>query len=137
MPFSDIDNEDIKKVINCNVVSPMIIINALLKKYKDKKIKIVNISSGLAHRAMSGFSLYCSTKAAMAMFCEVIKLDCPNIEIINIDPGVMDTKMQQIIRNAIGKIKDKDMSIFKNYKENKILQTPQEVAKKIIDIILK
>ncbi len=94
---------DLMNSIYVNVISPAIIINYLFKIFEGKKIDIINISSGAATTVVEGWSAYCSGKAYIHMFIEALKIQEKgnnNVNIHNIDPGTIDTAMQQEIRNA-------------------------------------
>ncbi|MDM5246501.1 SDR family NAD(P)-dependent oxidoreductase [Lysinibacillus sp. G4S2] len=130
------DSNFIKKHINVNYLSPLILINQLVRITPiTKKIKIINISSGAATKAMEGWSLYCSSKAAIKMFLSVLEKESENIEVLNIDPGVMDTKMQQLIRNSdINEFPLLDQ--FQKYKDDGRLKDVTTVADEILKRII-
>ncbi|MEO8171641.1 MAG: SDR family NAD(P)-dependent oxidoreductase [Sediminibacterium sp.] len=96
--------EAIAPSIDINIVSPVIISNWLVSHFSSSKITFLNISSGAAQRSIIGWSQYCSAKAYMEMFYTVIaeeaKEDQRNVEVVNINPGVMNTMMQEEIRGS-------------------------------------
>ncbi len=61
---------------------------------------ILNISSGAAHRAMEGWSHYCSAKAAAKMLTEAADLECAKdgIRVMGLSPGTIATEMQVLIK---------------------------------------
>lgn len=126
--IQEISNEQIINAINTNLVSTMLI----TKKIAEKKAYILNISSGAANRAIDMWSLYCSSKAGAKMFFDVISKQ-ENINVKHIDPGVMDTRIQDEIREANFDIVD----VFKQYKNKRLLQSPKEVAKELYNKHLK
>ena len=129
-------SEEIKNSIMVNYYMPCLIINRLIEfcNTYNLKLKIVHISTGAARRPIAGWGMYCSSKAAINMYLEVLKLqnnDSDKIDVVIFDPGVMDTEMQSIIR------KSDDISFpmvddFKKYHFNKMLNSPVVVADKII-----
>ncbi|WP_332650949.1 SDR family NAD(P)-dependent oxidoreductase [Lysinibacillus sp. 54212] len=131
------DADSIKNNINVNYFAPLILINQLVRIAPiTKKIKIINISSGAATKAVEGWSLYCSSKAAIMMFLSVLEKERDNIEILNIDPGVMDTKMQQSIRNSnFNEFPLIDQ--FQKYKDDDQLKDAVTVADEIVKRIIK
>lgn len=128
-------NKEIIDITNLNFNSPFLIINKLIG-YNINKLVITNISSGAANHAIEGWALYCSTKAAIQMITEVLKqqeVNNPKIIVNNIDPGVMDTGMQNTIRDS--NINDMpSVSRFKDLKSANKLATPCDVA---LDILVK
>lgn len=129
-PINTLRNITEKQIIsafNVNVIAPILI----TKKLIERSLSIIHIGSAASKQAIDNWSLYCSTKAGMSMFFDVIAKE--NIDIINIDPGVMNTKMQQIIRNS----EFDELSIFKSFFENKELRDPKDVALAIFEQYIK
>jgi NAD(P)-dependent dehydrogenase (short-subunit alcohol dehydrogenase family) len=63
---------------------------------------VINISSGAAVGAVSGWGAYCVSKAAINMFTEMIAAEEDDVAAIALRPGVVDTEMQATIREAGG-----------------------------------
>ncbi len=63
---------------------------------------IVNISSGAAFLALEGWSAYCASKAGVAMLTASIaeELSGEGIRVYGLQPGTVETAMQQKIRAA-------------------------------------
>ena len=73
--IGDFDEKEILKNIQVNTATSILLTNHLLRyKMKQKKLKILNISSGASQRPILGWSLYCSMKAANEMFFNTLKL---------------------------------------------------------------
>jgi len=75
---------------------------------------IVNISSGAAHRAMEGWSHYCSAKAASKMLTEAADLECARdgIRVMGLSPGTIATEMQVLIKaSGINPVSQLDPSV--------------------------
>lgn len=129
--IGDFDEKEILKNIQVNTATSILLTNHLLRyKMKQKKLKILNISSGASQRPILGWSLYCSMKAANEMFFNTLKLQestNKEIEIYNVSPEIMDTGMQKKIRNVDITVMP-DVDKFKVYHKNKQLKTPVEVA---------
>lgn len=132
-PIKNIGNfqsDEISQFMNLNVVNPIKIVNDLLR-VNPGSFQVINISSGAARNPIQGWSLYCSSKAALEMYINVASLENPEMNFINIDPGVMDTGMQENIRNCEFKDRDKFLELKK---ENK-LRDPINVANEIIELL--
>lgn len=139
----NIDNEKIVATYHVNVVTPHILMNTFLQTYQHLEVKkcIINVSSGAAKTPYAGWSIYCATKSAIDMMSLVAAKEQSLLpektatRIISLAPGVMDTNMQQQIRNA-------DMADFpaKNkfvdLHKNQQLYSVQDVAAKFIDVVL-
>ncbi len=130
--IGNLESEDIFKSIKINLESPMNIISKITKLSLSLNVNldIINISSGASKKPLEGWSLYSSTKAGMNTFLDTLNKEYNNIRIVNFDPGVMDTKMQEYIRN-INKLDFEYIDMFIRYKENNLLRKTGDVAKLI------
>lgn len=138
-PIGQIGNLDIESFsramqINCN--GPVALINFLVAycKKAGKKLTVVNISTGAAKRPIAGWAGYCSTKAAMRMFLDVLaeqERESGLVQIFHVDPGVMDTGMQVAIR-ASSEMDFPSVNEFVGYKKNGKLRIPMEVAQEVL-----
>ena len=130
----DIATKELVNSINVNILAPAIIINYVFELFKGKKITIINISSGATDHVIEGWGAYCSGKAFMKMFVNVLgeqEKDSSLIEVYNIAPGLIDTEMQRKIRNTNvdGFTRHNEFVLFK---EEGKLQSANEVANKIL-----
>lgn len=99
---------------------------------------IVNISSGAATSAYHGWSLYCTSKAAIEAFTRCVALDQAESDhpttVIAIRPGVIDTDMQGAIR-AQDQAHFKEREKFSQLKADGHLLSPQASAEKVLAVI--
>jgi benzil reductase ((S)-benzoin forming) len=102
-----------------------------LKNFKDNQLTLVNISSGAANRPINNWSLYCSTKAFNQMFFNVAESENEQHRFFNINPGVLDTGMQESIRES----DFPDAEKFKELQKEGQLKSPFDVAKEILETI--
>ncbi|MDB9873627.1 SDR family NAD(P)-dependent oxidoreductase, partial [Flavobacteriaceae bacterium] len=115
--IGNFDNEAIVKAVQLNTIAPLLLTNNIVKSNRSKRVRIINISSGAAKRPIIGWSIYCSTKSANEMFFNTLKLqeeNNKNIEVHNLDPGVMDTDMQKNIRSK-SENEMPNVELFKEY----------------------
>jgi benzil reductase ((S)-benzoin forming) len=133
-PIGKLSPKEMRIQINTNLLSPMYLTNAFIKQYKDSNAEkiVCNISSGAASRPVSGWAGYCSTKAALSMFTLVAAKEnkSENFHFFSLAPGIVDTGMQDEIRDS----NDSDfpeLEKFKGFKEEGKLSSPEDVAKKI------
>ena len=134
-PIDKIENlqdQDIERTISVNIKATIQLTKYLLRNFNENKLTFINISSGAANRAISNWSLYCSSKAFIKMFYEVAEIEYRQHRFFNIDPGVMDTNMQKSIRNS----DFPDVSSFKDLQEQGKLKTPKQVALEILNTVL-
>ena len=95
-------------------------------------LHIFNVSSGAAHRALPGWALYCSTKAALDMLSQAMALENPRAKIASVNPGIMDTPMQEHIRSA----SEQDFPLvhqFRHYHKERLLVPPSTIARLLME----
>lgn len=119
---------EINRHIATNLTSPILLCNELLQQCPEQQFTMLNISSGAAKRPIEGWAMYCATKAAMAMFFDNIHEEHPNWKVVNVNPGVIDTKMQSTIRNS----QFASVERFRTLKESGQLKSPEDVAHNIL-----
>jgi benzil reductase ((S)-benzoin forming) len=128
------ETEELHNIIQLNTFVPIFITNYLFKTASKKKLTILNISSGAALSPIVGWSLYCATKAANEMFFNVLKeqeQENENVKVLNINPGVINSGMQQFIRKVDESVFPRVKDFIKLKKENKLLD-PKDVVEEIL-----
>ena len=126
--------EDIKQMVDCNIMQPVCIINLLTKYSIDNNIslRVINIDSGAADFPLMGWGNYCASKSYINAMLRVLALENPEFKIVSVDPGVVDTDMQSQIRNTSKKVFDK-VDEFQEYKRKGLLKNPKDVAEYIVN----
>jgi len=133
-----LDHEAIEISLQLNVAAPMFATNLFLQKANGTKLTVVNVTSGAAERPVQGWSVYCSTKAALNMFTKTVAVEqdhSGNATIIGYSPGIMDTDMQGVIRSSTEHA-FQEVNKFIAYKENGMLRSTKIVADALIDLLL-
>lgn len=126
-PAGNLESEELAQAARVNIIAPMLLVNALLAA-TELPVKLLNISAGAAKRPVAGWGLYCASKAATEMFFDVVALEAhPNVTVYNVNPGVMDTPMQDRIRGS----DFPDRERFVAMKEKGELASPADVARRI------
>lgn len=126
--------------IHVNTIAPIVIMNRMLDISIRCNIPLigVNITSGAADRAIYGWSAYCSTKASINMYTKTVALEQDELQtgnkVIAFNPSIMDTDMQKTIRSSSPEA-FKDVDVFKNYKQNNLLQDSDIVAGVLFDLM--
>lgn len=135
----NLDEAALKKSIAVNLTAPLLITNCLFSDALDyRQVTIINISSGAATTPIEGWPAYCTVKAGVKMFFDVLKvqnLKNPKVTVENIDPGIIDTGMQASIRSSSSE-QFPFVEKFRKYKEENMLQSAGEVASKIVSKII-
>jgi len=131
-----LDPQQITEAIQVNLTAPILLSNTVfsLKAAETLPIKVLFISSGAAKNLKDGWSIYCSTKAGGEMFFNVLAEQVKGherISVHNVNPGVMDTPMQQTIRAATD-VHFPTLERFVRLKEEGQLAQPHDVASSII-----
>lgn len=119
-----------------NLTAPVILTQKFLQacEAQGKEPVVINISSGAASYPIPSWSTYCAAKAALEQFTQVLHTDHPKVAAMAISPGIVDTEMQDAIRDS--KAADfPEHERFVNYKKQGELQSPQVVGKKIATFV--
>jgi len=100
--------------------------------------RIVNVTSGLAEIAMPLFGAYSVSKAGVNHMSRIMaeELSGFHIQVNGLDPGVMDTSMQEEIREMGPDVLGKALHAqFVSFKEGGHLRPPEEVARLAIFLV--
>lgn len=136
----DIDPMAIARSIELNLTAPMILTSSFIRLTKERLVpkKVINISSGAGRHPYSGWSSYCAGKAGLDHFSRAVateQAENPHgVKIVSIAPGIIDTDMQAQIRSSRESEFDQ-VNRFIDYKEQGLLSTPQETARKLIAVM--
>ena len=138
-PSSSADVIAILGNLGTNFDSAILFLSLVIDRFQAYPCRktILNISSGAARKPYSGWSLYCASKAGVEMFVRAMALEQAREEhpftAVNVDPGVMDTQMQSLIRSS--SIDDfPDLPRFQGLKDNGALASPEAVAAALVRI---
>jgi benzil reductase ((S)-benzoin forming) len=138
--MSGADVESMAETVETNLISPMNLTSLLLASplLSNKKIRIINISSGAAFQPIEGLGAYCISKAGLEMFSRMLALEEGkerDLKSITIGPGVVDTRMQKIIRSSDQKDFPR-VDQFRAFKEKGILGDPSNIAFAVYTLLL-
>lgn len=95
----------------------------------------VFFGSGAADRAQPGIGAYCAAKAAEEHLARQLAEEAPPITTVIWRPGIVETRMQQDARNSEGGGADKLQSVFKPWKEDGMLMTPEDSARGLVQFL--
>ncbi|OAB72509.1 SDR family NAD(P)-dependent oxidoreductase [Paenibacillus crassostreae] len=142
-PLKSIDQcttEEINKNLQISLIAPMILTSCFIKQTNtfQRRRKIINISSGSGSYPAPEMSVYCTAKAGINMFTQCVGAEQSTqnspVEIISVDPGMVDTELQVIAREK----NDQEFKLAKNFKQAQQtgqLQTKENICNHLINII--
>lgn len=139
--IGELDNHSLPLIYNVNLIAPVLLMNTFIKKFKNStaNLLILNISSGAGGYPVDGWSGYCATKSAINMISEVVSKEQEiresKIKIFSVAPGVVDTDMQEKIRNTSNE-RFSGVEKFINFKNNKALVSTEQAAEKLVRILI-
>ena len=132
--LEEMDTASIMNSIAVNVTSPLMILHFLVSHFFNRNIDFINITSGAANMSIPHWSLYSSSKAYLNRFFASMAVDYSsmlNLRFKSIDPGLIDTAMQQEIRNS----NSPERTYFENVKAEGKLNTAATAAQRVLDQI--
>lgn len=136
----EVSDEMIQQGFQLNLITPSILTNQFLHKTQHKKRTVVAITSGASKNQYDGWGMYCSSKSGLDAYFAVVMKEIEirndmNTRIYSIAPGVIDTSMQEQIRQS-DKHSFSNLARFTELKELNQLDSAENVAKKIISVLL-
>lgn len=135
-PLTAQDPAQVLRAASLNVAAPLALAAAFVQAAPQAERRILHVSSGAGRNPYPGWSVYCSTKAALDMHARAIQLDGdPQVKACSLAPGVIDTDMQATIRAT----PDADFPLrqrFVELKEGGGLVSPEDCARALVDYLL-
>jgi benzil reductase ((S)-benzoin forming) len=136
-----LDNKGILSAYRLNIAAPAILTNQFIDQFgaSHPVLKILQLSSGAGINAYDGWSLYCSSKAALNMLTEVVRKELSiahrtHIHCLALAPGIIETGMQAQIR-ASSTDGFSLQPLFVEFKNTGQLRQPADVAPEIAAVI--
>jgi NAD(P)-dependent dehydrogenase (short-subunit alcohol dehydrogenase family) len=125
--IADADPDAWEKNWAINVLGPLALIQSALPYLRQRKGRVLNVSSGAAVSAVPGWAAFCAAKAAANHLTRVLAEEEPSITAIAFRPGLVDTAMQATIRRegAIGMPEEVYERFVRLFQEDQLL--PPEV----------
>lgn len=96
-PLPNQSEDDLKQLINNNVLSAMLVLQQAVKRYADHDIQVVVVMSTAAQVAKAGEASYCAVKWAVKGLLESLRLELKGkpMKLIGVYPGGMATEFWQ------------------------------------------
>ncbi len=131
-PVASADAERWQYNIAVNLLGPFYLAREAIAELRKQKGRIVNVSSGAATRALEHVSAYCAAKAALNHFTRVLAAEEPQLTVMSMRPGVVDTRMQEAIRRDGPDVMTADqMAYYQNLKLHGELEPPEVPGRSI------
>lgn len=139
-PVGQLDPVGIVDHVAINLTASMLLTDLFLRHTEGWRAlrTVVNITSGAAQHPYHGMSAYCATKAGLDMFGRSLALEQEGAEnpvrVLAIAPGVLDTPMQDRIREV-------DPTLFRSkerfvaLKREGRLTSPAAAARRILSLV--
>lgn len=132
-PAVRLDPAAVERAVAVNFTSALLLTSAALAARPDGvPMKIVFVSTGAAHHVIDGWSVYSATKRGAEEFFTHVTAEWahdPGVTVSVVNPGVLDTGMQAVIRGADFAERDR---FIRRHAEGE-LRPPAHVAKEIFD----
>ncbi len=124
-PISSIDEVSWRQLMATNLEAPLFLTQLLQDKLTNGRV--LHIGSGAAYFPIVGWAAYCVSKAGLSMLTRCWQLECEQVSFASVMPGITDTDMQGVIRQASNMDAEK-LNFFKQLFQQKQLISPATVA---------
>lgn len=143
--IEDTDPEELAWLLAVNTVAPVYLMGFTARTVPPKTVlRIVNVSSGAAHRGFPGLGDYCASKAALRLAGMALAEELQsegraggrrdNAAVMSYEPGVVDTPMQTKARS--GDAEDSPWSQpFRDFKQQGLLEKPEDVIEPVFEFL--
>jgi NAD(P)-dependent dehydrogenase (short-subunit alcohol dehydrogenase family) len=86
--------------LEVNLLGPYRLTRTALAGLRAGAGRVVNVSSGAAQMVIESASAYCTAKAGLTHFTRIRAAEEPDLVVVALRPGVVDTAMQEALREA-------------------------------------
>jgi 7-alpha-hydroxysteroid dehydrogenase len=138
-PLARVPGREFDQTIQTNLVGAFLVSKRSAELMVAKKEgAILHLTSGLAGIVMPCFGPYAVSKAGLDHLVRYLaaELEGSNVRVNALDPGSVDTAMQEEVRRLGGKCMQPEAhEIFGRMKEQSLLRAPEEVARCIVALV--
>ncbi len=137
--LEDISEPELSKVYAVNVIAPALLMGFVIREVPESSwLRIINVSSGAAHKGLPGISDYSGSKAAlrltgMTLAAEIEQSNRSRTAILSYEPGVVDTEMQVKARTPAAGFPSQ--AVFQGFHSQGILQPVGIVIDAMLDFV--
>lgn len=130
--------EEFQRCLNVNVVANLAWMQAALPHLRRTRGRIILTSSLVGTTPFGGFSAYCVSKAALNMLASVTAQEEPEVTVLAVEPGVVDTSMASEFRQKGSKFMSSEQAQYmENLKKSGGLGKAEDVAVAYAKLALK
>jgi benzil reductase ((S)-benzoin forming) len=143
--IEETDPEKLAWLLAINTVAPVYLMGVAARVVPPPTpLRIVNVSSGAAHRGFPGIGDYCASKAALRLAGMTLaeELDSDgrpggrreDARVLSYEPGVVDTPMQTRARSVAGE-ESPWTQPFRDFKTQGLLARPEDVIVPMVEFL--
>lgn len=140
-PVDPVENANVakwKELFDINLFSVVDLVQQALPHLKKAHGRFVAVLSGASTKAYHGWGAYGASKAALNHFVQSVSAENDDVSAISIAPGVVDTSMQQDIREKFGShMTPESLQRFVDLHKNKDLLPPEVPANLYVNLATK
>jgi hypothetical protein len=136
-----LDAAALVRALGVNLAAPVVVANAFVRHCVNAAAgadcRVVNVSSGLAVRAVPGAGAYSIAKAGLEMLTKMLDADvaAPSFRAITLRPGIIDTPMQEFMR-ARSDAEMPSAPMFREFHASGRLADPDALAARIVSRLI-
>ena len=138
-PLKDVSEHDLVQCMDINFKGMFLMAKAVMPgMIKKKRGRIINVTSGLAETVMPRLGAHSISKAAVNHFTRILakELEDYGIRVYGIDPGALDTKMQEGLRGMEMKVLGPDAyRLSWALKQGDQLRDPADAARLVLFLV--
>ena len=135
-PIADLGEDELRRTMGIDVIAPLALIRATLPLLRTSRGRILNISSSAAHLPIAGLGAYCISKAALAMLSRVLAAEEPDVTVLLVQPGPVDTGLHVSLREDGHGISEERREYYRSLQEEGQLLAPEVPAARFIWLAL-
>lgn len=133
LPITEMPIEGFRSLNALNLEAPIVLFQALHSQLAGGRV--LHLSSLMAHVPAHSWGAYCISKAGLFMLYQVLKKECPETAFGSVMPGVTDTDMQALIREAAA-MPEAERAFFQNLHQSQQLLAPEVVGQFLAWLLL-
>ncbi|HPF34833.1 MAG TPA: SDR family NAD(P)-dependent oxidoreductase [Candidatus Krumholzibacteria bacterium] len=131
----DHDPAALVRVMALNAAAPLALMGRMVaRRPEGAALRIVNVSSGAAHKALTGSADYCASKAALLLGGRTLAAELEqdgvpprDVALLSYEPGLVATDMQLLARNAPADAFP-GQPVFQSFADRGLLHPPAAVV---------
>ena len=130
-----LEADAIDRSLDVNLAAPIVLADLFCRTFDADAMerRIINVSSGAAHVAIAGASLYSIAKAGLEMLTQALASEhrSSRLQAITLRPGIVDTPMQAYARSRPAS-SFPSVAMFRQFHASGQLVAPDVVARKVV-----